>query len=371
MSQVEQMTKDRPAMAVANQKPKYSAKGFGKLILSNLLVLVMCVILLELYFGNWVRPKPWGLLCDVHLTFSENMYGVEKTIDYVRDSQCLRGSYKASSIDVITVGGSTTDQRYITEGETWQDSIARYFNRNGRQLSIANAGVDGQSTIGNLWDFEYWFPKLSSQPKVYLFYVGGNDIYRTSPAGSFDDAVRRMGSLGNLIKGRSALYHLYRTIIGIHEAQKMGSLPRRVNFNEMTYTEKPLLSDYSFYDKYLQHELIPRLVALAGAARNLGSEPIFVTQRSYFWREIDGHIYGIASPFNVGGVEVNGVDRFVMERAQINAIRNFCESRKLSCIDGDQAVNSEEDFHDFTHNTPQGAEKLGTYVGERLLKILK
>jgi hypothetical protein len=151
----------------------------------------------------------------------------------------------------------------------------------------------------------------------------------------------------------------------------MGGSPRRVNFGEMSYTEKPLLSDYSFYEEYLQHELIPRLDALAGAARNLGSEPIFVTQRTYFWREINGRIYGIATTFNVGGVEVNGVDRFVMERAQIKAILNFCKSRKLSCIDGDQAVNSEEDFHDFVHNTPQGAEKLGTYIGERLVKILK
>jgi hypothetical protein len=371
MSQAEQTTRDRPAIVVAYQKPEFWAKGFGKLIFSNLLVLVMCVIPLELYFGSWVRPKPWGLLCDAHLTFSEkSMYGVEKTIDYVRDSQCLRGSYNASSIDVITVGGSTTDQRYLTEGETWQDSIVRYFHRNGRQLSIANAGVDGQSTIGHLWDFEYWFPKLSSQPKVYLFYIGVNDIYRTSPAGDFDNAVRRIGRLENLIKGRSALYHLYRTIVGVNEAQKMGVTLRPVNFSEMSYTEKPLLKDYSFYDEYLQHELIPRLDALAGAARNLGSEPIFVTQRTYFWREINGHIHGIATTFNVGGIEVNGVDRFVMERAQIKAILNFCKSRKLSCIDGDQAVNSEEDFHDFVHNTPQGAEKLGTYIGERLLKIL-
>jgi hypothetical protein len=35
MSQVEQTTRDRPAIAVAYQKPEYWAKGFGKLILSN------------------------------------------------------------------------------------------------------------------------------------------------------------------------------------------------------------------------------------------------------------------------------------------------------------------------------------------------
>ena len=38
---------------------------------------------------------------------------------------------------------------------------------------------------------------------------------------------------------------------------------------------------------------------------------------------------------------------------------------------GDRVVDSEEDFHDFTHNTPQREEKVGTYIGERLLKILK
>jgi len=181
MSQVEQTTRDRPAIAVAYQKPEYWAKGFGKLILSNLLVLVMCVIGLELYFGSWFRPKPWGLLCDVHWTFSENMYGVEKTIDYVRDSQCLRGSYNASSIDVVTVGGSTTDQRYLTEGETWQDSIARYFHRNGRQLSIANAGVDGQSTIGHLWDFEYWFPKAFLAAQVLSLLHWGQRYLQNQP----------------------------------------------------------------------------------------------------------------------------------------------------------------------------------------------
>ena len=173
MSQVEETTRDRSAITVAYQKSEYWAKVFGKLILSNLLVLVMCVIPLELYFGSWIRPKPWGLLCDVHFTFSEkSTYGVEKTMDYVRDSQCLRGSYSASSIDVITVGGSTTDQRYLTEGETWQDSIVRYFHRNGRQLSIANAGVDGQSTIGHLWDFEYWFPSFPRSPRSTSFTLG-------------------------------------------------------------------------------------------------------------------------------------------------------------------------------------------------------
>jgi hypothetical protein len=68
-------------------------------------------------------------------------------------------------------------------------------------------------------------------------------------------------------------------------------------------------------------------------------------QRTYFWREINAHIYGVANRFSVGKVEVDRVDRFVMERAQIKAILNFCKrpaklqiksqsiGQKVSCLD--------------------------------------
>src|SRR5262245_48152551 len=116
----------------------------GKLILGNFLVFALGIISLELFFGDWFGGhRLWGLLCDVQFVYSaKDIYGVERKIHYVRDRQCLRGRYDPLSVDVITVGGSTTDQRYLTEGETWQDRAAAYFAQHGRKLSIANAGVD-------------------------------------------------------------------------------------------------------------------------------------------------------------------------------------------------------------------------------------
>src|SRR5262249_8254110 len=213
----------------------------------------------------------------------------------------------------------------------------------GRKLSIANAGVDGQSTIGHLWNFKYWFPKLSTQPKAYLFYIGINDNWR------YDDSASQLRYLRDMIRAKSALYQLYKTISGMYEAQEMGVGHQRRNFREISYTEKGLLSDYSFYDGYLHRDLIPRLDALVREARVLGSDAIFVTQRSYFWKDVNGGKYGVAKPFKVGGkvggIEVNGIDRYEMEKAQIKAILSFCKDRKLVCIDGDRAVGSEEDFY--------------------------
>lgn len=38
----------------------------------------------------------------------------------------FRGSYPSpGAIDMVTVGGSTTDQRFVTEGKTWQDVLTK------------------------------------------------------------------------------------------------------------------------------------------------------------------------------------------------------------------------------------------------------
>ena len=54
-------------------------------------------------------------------------------IYYSRDQWGLRGeSFKnPSDVKMLTVGGSTTDQRYITEGETWQDVMATTLKDSG------------------------------------------------------------------------------------------------------------------------------------------------------------------------------------------------------------------------------------------------
>ena len=102
----------------------------------------------------------------------------------------LRGHYPAlDDIDIVTLGGSATDQRYITDGSTWQDVIVREFEKEGRRVSVVNAGVDGQSTYGHIKDFEWWFPTLPDfKPRYVLFYVAGNDIFK-EPGGDFDDLV--------------------------------------------------------------------------------------------------------------------------------------------------------------------------------------
>ena len=172
-----------------------------------------------------------NLLRSVKINYKiEGLYKYSSnTILYSRDKYGLRGTLlKPDNIDILTVGGSTTDQRYIADGETWQDIIQDHFNKSGNgNIIIANAGVDGQSTFGHIKNFDWWFPYIPGlNPKYILFYVGINDFYKDKGAG-YDDLVRNSNSMYHKFKEKSAIYYLIRTLYGIYQAnikQKIGIL---------------------------------------------------------------------------------------------------------------------------------------------------
>ena len=71
----------------------------------------------------------------------------------------FRGNYNSTAdIDILTVGGSTTKQHYIGDGFTWQDILSKNFQSHNEQISVVNAGIDGQSTFGHINNFHDWFP---------------------------------------------------------------------------------------------------------------------------------------------------------------------------------------------------------------------
>jgi hypothetical protein len=131
----------------------------------NIVLLGVGVIVLELVFGSWFHPNPikrLNLVRDYQRHYDATLlYAGATDIMYTRDEWGLRGRYPAlNDIDIVTLGGSATDQRYISDGKTWQDVMAREFAREGRHVSVVNAGVDGQSTLGHIKDFDWWFPTI-------------------------------------------------------------------------------------------------------------------------------------------------------------------------------------------------------------------
>ncbi len=184
-----------------------------RVLVVNLAGVLAGLGLLELWFGGRAL-NPLSIPLDVELQFDvRDLYESPEgpMITYRRDRHGLRGRYvDPGSIEILTIGGSTTDQRYLDDQRTWQSVLQRAFAQDGRDVEVVNAGVDGQSTLGNLANFEYWFPKIPGlNARFVLVYVGTNDFFLdASDATTFDDP--RDKSDAAWLLGRSAVYDLYR-----------------------------------------------------------------------------------------------------------------------------------------------------------------
>jgi hypothetical protein len=354
-----------------------------RVLLVNLGVLAVGLLIVELAFGQWLRPRNrmarLNLVVDKTLSYDVTpLYrDGDGTAIYKRDRFGFRGPYPhPSRIDILTVGGSTTDQRYITEGKTWQDVLAREFRKAGKSVSVVNAGVDGQSTYGHTKNFDWWFSSVPDlRVRYFVFYVGINDYYIAAEGNPKDSPEPGQRSLRSLLSENSALYYLQRTIQGISSASRSGVGHKPVAFSKMRWTTVPLRSDHlQIMREYLAAYQL-RLETLLVRSRRLGGEPICVTQATRYYKVVDGTVFGSdrRGDHEINGVdfhpmryrdhEINGVDFYHMFGLLNGRTLDVCRQAGALTVDVAGGVEWEDaDFYNWTHNTPRGTEKLGRYV---------
>jgi lysophospholipase L1-like esterase len=347
--------------------------------LVNTALLFLGVLVLELIFGNWLKENninQLNVIRDISIKYElHDLYEFpQTTITYTRDKYGLRGNFNSpSEITILTVGGSTTDQRYITDELTWQNVLQQEFNNIGKKVVVANAGIDGQSSFGHIKDFDWWFPNIPGlKPKYVLFYIGINDFHKD--AGREADSLLREKadrSLLQLLRDKSAIYYAGRTMYGIYLAEirdKAGH--RSVDFRKEEWVLKPRLTAYdALMDKRLK-EYEERLEVLVRKTEQIRAVPIFVTQPTRKFRLNNGAIEGAATISGYDGALINGMDFYHMMTRLNRVTCAVAERHGSRCVDLSRELLPEledRDFYDFGHMTPQGARK----VGRRLFEVLK
>ncbi|MFN2456960.1 MAG: SGNH/GDSL hydrolase family protein [Chitinophagaceae bacterium] len=348
-------------------------RKISKTITINLLIILIGIIILELFFGSWINKKndisKINIIRSRTITFDvSHLYPRNPpTIVYYRDQYGLRGnSYKhPKEIQILTIGGSTTDQRTLADGETWQDYLRQNFLSVDKDVKIANAGIDGQSTYGHIKNFDWWFPTIPDlKPKYILFYAGINDFYKDGPS-DFDVVATKEASLWKFVKEHSVIIDTYRKLKGTYKAEKVHNLGHSlVNFSEITYTTKRL---YTAYENTCWKEKLrnysERLNILVAKTRQIGSEPIFITQPTAMHRFNNGILEGATETTEVCGMKINGVDYFYMMRELNNVTCSVSRKNNALCLHLANAnVLKTEDFYDFRHTKPTGAKKIGDYL---------
>lgn len=315
----------------------------------------------EIVFGTWFFGPNFGFLNvprNVELRHDLSWLVPDGgTSVYRKDRYGFRGVYaEPADIDVLVIGGSTTNELYVGEGETWVDVLRAGFAAGGRNLVIVNAGVDGHSTRAHIRSFARWFPRVPGlRPDFVLAYVGLNDVEL-----KFQEQYDRledgngMRRLRRQIANNSALYNLFRMVRGVFRARELRIVHgRRDKFRHATPKEFEPAGWRPSIDAYggRLRELARRIVAF-------GARPIFVTQRR-------GDI------FDIGGRMLVSYPDSYIEREKLlrfNArTMEVCRAVGGICVDLGAELHLEPgDFYDRLHTLPSGSRKIGRYLHSRL-----
>ena len=341
-----------------------------------LLTLAAGLIVLEILFGRWFSQDPWADTVALNLIRDRTVYydvhqfyaSSRTAVRYTRDQYGLRGTHRsAEDIELLTVGGSTTDQHYVDDEETWQHILQERLQTRFRQsYAVANAGVSGHSTHAHLASFERWFPLIPRlAPRYILFYVGINDVFvgENSP---FDNATAASTDLIGTLKHSSALYRLYTLWHGTIRALEAG-LVKSEQLTAVVWTTVPLRSAAAEFYSTSAARFGDRINRLLDQARAMGARPICVTQPvRYFRSGRDRRIEGTAEIFESPEGPMNGVDYYHKKQALDRELIRRCRDAGAIAVDLAAQEWEDEDFYDYVHMVPRGTRK----VGERLAEAL-
>jgi hypothetical protein len=348
---------------------------WARLVGINLAVLLVGVVIIELAFGNWIFGPHLGYLTiarDVALRYDLNPVDPGAGIGtYTRDEYGLRGDYGGdpANIDVLVMGGSTTNELYVSDEKTWVAQLDKLLRNGGYDLEAVNAGVDGHSSIAHIRSFDVWLPQIPRlHPKYILFYIGINEPAADAIEGlEMFEAKDFWSKVVQTFENNSAIHALYRTVRGYVRAREVRLVHQRVDLASermvVTWDNDPkrvrtLKATWQArLDAY--EARAHRLVALT---RGRGAQPVFVTQ--------------VRGDYRWHGDELIAINNGTIERALVLRLFNavtlkVCHDEKMICVDLEHRLKVEDgDFYDFVHMVSSGSRKVAQVIYDGLVPYL-
>jgi lysophospholipase L1-like esterase len=344
-----------------------------KIIFLNFLFSLTIIFIIELLFGYWFDKNNFGqymrehrmkkndytLLLDgntYNFTYERNYYGFIGEDIYPKD------------IKALFVGGSTADERYKPSSLSIVGNLNKKLSDKNINLKIINAGIEGQSTLGHLNNFDTWFKKLENfNPKIIIFYVGIND--HLVDLDNLDERKKKDGLITNpdkkemisdYLKSSSIFYDLLRKIK--HKYYKSDKprvvydfdksileLYKNKKFNFLNYDDalnkfdvkKIINQNQKRIDYYLKN-----IDDLNKASKNIGAQAIFINQLMS-----DGN---------------NNEKLFILNYSLIK----HCKKKNYKCIDLGKKLDGNKDFWwDGIHTTIKGSKEISNLIFDDLIAL--
>ncbi len=280
----------------------------------------------------------------------------------------------ADRLTVLTIGGSTTEGLFLTDGKTWTDELTRQLEPQFPGVWVNNAGIDGHTTYGHLVLLRSFVVNL--HPKVAIFLIGANDVGLEAP-NTFDDGIvlsqtgvrRAVNSLARYSETVSLGLNLARAAVARNRGLGHSELDVR-RATHLVLNPEAMNRTEADYEKYLPG-FAERLRQIGALTRANGIEPVFVTQPALF-----GDVVDPATAVNLAEVQVNGrgnghLEWRLLERVNTQTRRVANESGILLIDLAAELPKDSTYFYDFLHFTNEGSTRVGQIVASHLIPHLR
>jgi lysophospholipase L1-like esterase len=351
------------------------------LAVQAVVALVLVEVGLRVYNPLPFRVRAERIVLPVHRKYSfshEQATKLEPITSHTKNALGFRGPDPprdfSRRLTLVTIGGSTTECLFLSDGKTWTDVLGRRLTSAWPDTWVNNAGLDGQSSYGHLILLRDFI--VSLRPKVAVFLIGVNDIERDDLT-TFDQSLApswtRWQKAGVFLEDHSELVGLAHNLLRMARTSYRGFGHSEVDLTKLTVLEH----DAKLTAITLAQQAEPvrryaeRLNAIVELCRRNGIEPVFTTQPALYG-DVTDPVTGVdLATIQVRGA-VNGRLQWRVLEMYNDTMRRVAKGRGVMLVDA--AVEMPKDsrlYYDLMHFTNEGAARLGGLVADRLEPYLK
>jgi lysophospholipase L1-like esterase len=362
-------------------KPNNLAKNLGVFLAGCLVALAVLEVLLRVYNPLEMRFRPDRIVLPVHKRYifdnaEKFPTKLPKTTIHTKNSLGFRGAAPPADfrddLTLITIGGSTTECFYLSDGRTWPDLLGQKLTHDFNRVWVNNAGLDGATTYRHLILMEDYVVKL--RPKVVLFLVGINDV----GAGDIAATERRRGhdlrQRWRALLYRSEVYALGQNLYRYFMAQSRGLHHTEIDLRKAgTLDELPAGTASRMLQDYETNSLpffAQRLEQLVQVCRDHGIEPVLLTQPTLYGPGTDP-VTGVNLATVKLGDNLNGGLMSQAVELYNGVTRRVAQEQGVLLIDlARELPRNSAYYYDYLHYTEPGAAEVAGIVDRHLTPFL-
>ncbi len=306
---------------------------------------------------------------------------IESRVTHTKNSIGMRGAEPpedfADRMTIVTVGGSTTESFYVSDGKTWPSRLGRRLRGPAPLSWLGNAGYSGHSSYGHTFLMQQFI--LALKPKVVIFLLGINEVGLTAQQ-DFDKSLDRsaLRTENFVALARSVLIKSEVAVLALNFYRWLKAVELDVTTGELNFRTAPRVTlDESASDQIVAEHVKKYVPLYRGRLKYLleitlrgGIFPIVLTHPMVFGSKIDP-----TTGLQLDNIETHPRDGRTRWRVlqEYNAI-----TRRVAAENGALVVDlarlmpkDSQYFYDDVHFTVAGSQKTADVIYPAICAALR